>query len=362
MLKLIEGIGADVSFKRNTSNINPEKIVKTTINDEAGLIRGSVLLTGPLMAKFGKIKIPLPGGCKLGERKIDFHIEGLKKMGAKVKLNNNYICLKSDGLKGNDIVLPFPSVGATENIMIAATLAEGTTLIDNCAQEPEIIDLGNFLIKMGAKIKGLGTSKIAVEGVEDLNGCEHCIIPDRIETGTYIAAAAITNSEITIKNCEPSTLENFIEKIVQMGIKIKRTKIQLKVSGEENLSPLNIITEPYPGFPTDIHPLITPVLSLANGQSCLHETIYESRFKYVNELKKMGSNIQIDGNKLIINGPSKLKGCKVNSPDLRGGTALIIASLAAKGNSIVTNIDHVDKGYEKIEEKLRGIGAKIKRI
>lgn len=362
MLQLIEEIGTHVSFKRDTINIDPQKIIKTDINEKAGLIRGSVLLTAPLLTKFGKIKIPLPGGCKLGERKIDFHIEGLKKMGANVKLNSRYMYLESDGLKGNDIILPFPSVGATENIMIAATLAEGKTLISNCAQEPEIIDLGNFLIKMGAKINGLGTSEITIEGVEELNGCKHRIISDRVEAGTYIAIAAMTNSDMTIKNCEPVILESFIEKIVQMGIKIKKTKNYLEVSGENNLSPLDIITEPYPGFPTDMHPLITPVLSLASGESYLHETIYESRFNYVNELKKMGSNIQIEGNKLIIKGPTNLKGCEVNSPDLRGGAALIIASLAAEGKSIINNISHVDKGYERIEEKLISIGAEIERI
>ncbi|AWZ49299.1 UDP-N-acetylglucosamine 1-carboxyvinyltransferase [Clostridiaceae bacterium 14S0207] len=324
-------------------------------------MRASFLLMGPMLARFGEFKISLPGGCNIGTRPIDLHLKGLAALGAEINVGHGYVEAKAEKLIGDNIYLDFPSVGATENIMMAATLAEGETIIGNCAEEPEIQDLANFLNKMGACITGAGTDTIVVKGVRMLNEVSYTPIPDRIEAGTFMIAAAITKSIINIKGVKEEHLKPVIAKLVEMGVNIQINKNEMIVDGRGNLKAVDIKTMPYPGFPTDMQSQLMSLLSVVNGTSMVTETIFENRFMHVAELARMGANIKIDGRSAIVQGVSKLTGAHVRATDLRAGAAMILAGLVAEGTTTISDVYHIDRGYVAIEDKLGKLGAHIDR-
>lgn len=325
-------------------------------------MRASFLVMGPMVANLDEAIISLPGGCSIGSRPVDLHLFGFEKLGAKIIQEHGYVYVDSSNLKGDDIVLSFPSVGATQNILIAATKIKGTTRIINAAKEPEIVDLGKFLIKMGAKIKGLGTDEIEIEGVEKLHAVEYSIMPDRIETATYVIASLVTEGQIYIKNGNLEDLGIFKSQLESMGVKFVKDGNILKVIGKvKDLKPANIITMPHPGFPTDAQAQTMLVLALIKGKSEIEETVFENRFMHVAEFNRMGANIKIHHNTAIIEGVDHLGGADVMASDLRAGAALVIAGLVARGQTRLNRIYHVDRGYEKLEEKLIKLGADIKR-
>ncbi|WP_375168063.1 UDP-N-acetylglucosamine 1-carboxyvinyltransferase [Sneathia vaginalis] len=325
-------------------------------------MRASFLVMGPMVANLDEAIISLPGGCSIGSRPVDLHLFGFEKLGAKIIQEHGYVYVDSSNLKGDDIVLSFPSVGATQNILIAATKIKGTTRIINAAKEPEIVDLGKFLIKMGAKIKGLGTDEIEIEGVEKLHAVEYSIMPDRIETATYVIASLVTEGQIYIKDGNLEDLGIFKSQLESMGVKFVKDGNILKVIGKvKDLKPANIITMPHPGFPTDAQAQTMLLLALIKGKSEIEETVFENRFMHVAEFNRMGANIKIHHNTAIIEGVDHLGGADVMASDLRAGAALVIAGLVARGQTRLNRIYHVDRGYEKLEEKLIKLGADIKR-
>lgn len=324
-------------------------------------MRASFLVMGPLLARKGKARISLPGGCAIGSRPIDLHLKGFAALGADIEMGHGFVEARCDKLVGASIYLDFPSVGATENIMMAAALAEGQTMIGNCAKEPEIIDLANFLNSMGARIRGAGTDVIKIDGVKDLKGISYTVIPDRIETGTYLVAGAITGGNILLENALPEHLKSVIAKLVECGAEIIEEPEGLRVIGHGRPSATDIKTLPYPGFPTDMQAQFTAYLTLAEGTSMVIESVFENRFMHVEELRRMGAKIKIDGRSAVIEGVEKLSGAPVKATDLRAGAALILAGLAAEGTTEVMNIYHVERGYVNIVEKLQSLGAKIKR-
>lgn len=325
-------------------------------------MRASFLVMGPMVANLDEAIISLPGGCSIGSRPVDLHLFGFEKLGAKIIQEHGYVYVDSSNLKGDDIVLSFPSVGATQNILIAATKIKGTTRIINAAKEPEIVDLGKFLIKMGAKIKGLGTDEIEIEGVEKLHAVEYSIMPDRIETATYVIASLVTEGQIYIKNGNLEDLGIFKSQLESMGVKFVKDGNILKVIGKvKDLKSANIITMPHPGFPTDAQAQTMLLLALIKGKSEIEETVFENRFMHVAEFNRMGANIKIHHNTAIIEGVDHLGGADVMASDLRAGAALVIAGLVARGQTRLNRIYHVDRGYEKLEEKLIKLGADIKR-
>lgn len=347
-------ISVDTSTIRNF--IAPYELVRT--------MRASILVLGPLLARFGEGHVSLPGGCAIGSRPIDIHLDGLRAMGAIIEVKNGYIDAKVNGrLKGVELNLPKITVNGTENLVMAASLAEGTTIIRNAAQEPEVTDTINFLNAMGAKITGAGTDTLTIEGVERLHGGEYRIMPDRIEAGTYLIAAAITQGNIKIKQVDPSTLTNVLDKLRESGAKIEVGEdwISLDMEGKQATA-VDIITEPYPGFPTDMQAQFMALNIVAQGDSTIQETIFENRFMHVEELKRMGADIKLTGNVAHIKGQSSLTGAPVMATDLRASASLVLAGLVAKGETIIDRIYHIDRGYECIEEKLAGVGAKIKRL
>jgi UDP-N-acetylglucosamine 1-carboxyvinyltransferase len=326
-------------------------------------MRASVLIMGPLLARLNKVDVSLPGGCAIGARPIDIHLEAFKKLGAKIEIEGGYIktvCEK--GLRGNDIAFRFPSVGATENIMLAAVLAEGKTKIINAAKEPEIEDLAAILNKMGAKVSGAGTKTITIEGVKKLHGVTHSVIPDRIEAATYLIAAAITKGEVLLKNICPDHLKAVTSKLKKCGLAIKESKNTIFAKWIKVLKPCDISTEVYPGFPTDVQAQWMALMCLLKGKSCIKENVFENRFLHVAELQRLGADLTIDGRFVNINGAAKLSGAPVMVSDLRAGAALVIAGLAAEGKSTVSRIYHLDRGYELLEKKLKKLGASIKRV
>lgn len=342
----------------NTANINI-----THINEELiRKMRASFLLMGPILSRFGYCKISLPGGCNIGGRPIDLHLKGFEILGAKITNRNGYVEASADKLIGNRIYLDFPSVGATENIVMAAVLAKGTTVIENAAQEPEVIDLINFLNVMGAHIVIESAGKIIIEGVEGLKGCEYLPIFDRIEAGTFMIAAAITNSKIALNGINESHLSPLIGKLRESGVLIDCLGDKLIVDGRGDRRAVNIKTLPYPGFPTDMQPQMMSLLSVTKGSSIITETVFENRFMHVQELIRMGANISINGRSTFIDGVDKLTGCQVKSTDLRAGAAMILAGLIADGQTEVTDIYHIDRGYVGIEKKFKKLGADIYRI
>ncbi len=337
----------------------------SSLNPDESLIRkmrASFLVLGPLLARFGKAKVYMPGGCNIGLRPIDLHLKGLSALGANISISNGCVELTADKLVGTNIYLDFPSVGATENLMMAATLAEGTTIIENAAKEAEIIDLAIFINGMGGDIEGAGTSKIVINGVKKLKGVTHIPIYDRIEAGTYIALAAIVKSKIKIKGINEEHLRPVISKFYEMGLDINILGDEMVVNGDVDLKPVNIKTLPHPGFPTDMQPQMMALLSLVKGTSTIIETIFENRFMHVMELRRMGANILIHDRVGVVEGVKNLIPSRVKATDLRAGAALILASLSCKGESEITNIYHIDRGYSKIENKLQQLGAKIERV
>jgi len=362
MKEVITALGAKCTQKGkkfiiNSADINsfeaPYELVRK--------MRASFLVMGPLLARFGKAKISMPGGCAIGSRPIDLHLKGFSALGAKINLGHGYVEATADQLVGTTIYLDFPSVGATENIMMAAVLAEGHTVIENAAKEPEIVDLANFLNSMGAKIRGAGTDIIKIEGVKELKGISYTVIPDRIEAGTYLVAGAITGSEIIVENVLSEHLKPVIAKLMECGCKIYEEEDKILIIGNERPNPVDIKTMPYPGFPTDMQAQMMAYLTLCKGTSMVIETVFENRFMHVEELKRMGAKIKIEGRSAVIEGVEKLTGAPVKATDLRAGAALIIAGLAADGVTEVLNSYHVDRGYENIIEKLSSLGARIER-
>ncbi|TFD97010.1 UDP-N-acetylglucosamine 1-carboxyvinyltransferase [Jeotgalibacillus sp. R-1-5s-1] len=326
-------------------------------------MRASVQVMGPLLARNGHARVALPGGCAIGSRPIDLHLKGFEAMGAEVTVGNGFIEAKADGkLKGAKIYLDFPSVGATENIMAAATLAEGTTIIENCAKEPEIVDMANYMNKMGAKIKGAGTDTIRIEGVEELHGAEHTIIPDRIEAGTFMIAAAITNGNVLIENAVPEHLTSVTAKLKEMGVTVIEEGEGLRVIGNDELKSVDIKTMPHPGFPTDMQSQMMALMLMAKGTGVITETVFENRFMHVEEFRRMNANVKIEGRSVIMNGPSNLQGAEVAATDLRAGAALILAGLVSEGYTQVTELKHLDRGYVNFHGKLVALGADVERI
>jgi len=364
MLDILKELGANVNFNEKLGKviISSSEINKFEEDYEiADKMRASFLVMGPLIARFGKAKLPLPGGCAIGTRPVDLHTKGFAAMGAKVKQEHGYVEIKAKKLSGAHIYLDFPSVGATENIMMAASLAEGITTIENAACEPEICDLADFINKMGGKIKGAGRSKVVIEGVESLKGASHKIIPDRIEAGTFMVASAITGGDILVKNVVLNHVSSIVSKLSEANISCVKEEGGIRVFSSGSIAPINIKTMPYPGFPTDMQAPIMSLLSLSKGTSMITETIFENRFLHANELKRMGADIKIDSRFAVVKGVKKLTGTQVKATDLRAGAALILSALAAEGETEISDIYHIERGYCNIDKKLRDLGADIEK-
>ena len=364
MCILLESLGIKAKIINNIAYFSGDPSQHVAKYDIVRKMRASILVLGPLLARVGIAKVSLPGGCSIGTRPVDLHIQALERMGATINLINGYIEAKAprNGLQGAEIKFPKISVGATENIIMAASLANGRTKIFNAAKEPEIIDLANCLNSMGAQINGAGTSEIIIDGVESLNGCKHTVIPDRIEAGSFAIAAAITGGELELINCEPLHLLSLSEYLIKAGVNWKNTDKTITISSNGNLNPVSITTSEYPGFPTDLQAQFMTLMSIANGNSKIVETIFENRFMHVPELARMGANINLDGRTANISGVQNLNGARLMATDLRASISLIIAALRAKGESVISRIYHLDRGYEKIEQKLINCGADIERI
>ena len=363
MLQAIESIGAFVERTgRHSVKINASQIRNHTIeNDYIKKIRAGYYLLGALLGKYKDAGVALPGGCHIGLRPIDQHIKGFTALGAKVNIQD-IIYAKADKLVGSHIYLDVVSVGATINIMMAAAMAEGKTIIENAAKEPHVVDIANFLNSMGANVKGAGTDVIRIKGVEKLHGTEYTIIPDQIEAGTFMMAAAATMGDVTVKNVIPKHLESISAKLVEMGCQIHESDDEVRVVATRRLKNTHVKTLPYPGYPTDMQPQITVALGLASGISIVTESIFESRFKYVDELTRMGASIKVEGSTAIIEGVERYTGATVSAPDLRAGAALVIAALTAEGYSTIEDIKYIERGYEDFEIKLRELGAKIEKV
>ena len=363
--ELLEHLGVSVDFESSNLALNAGKVeTYTAPYDIVRKMRGSILVLGPLLARFGEAKVSLPGGCAIGTRPVDLHIGGLEEMGAQIALDEGYINAKAPagGLQGAKILFPKVSVGATENLMMAATLAKGTTTLANAAREPEIVDLGECLIKMGAKIDGLGTEKITIEGVKSLSGATHEILPDRIETGTYIIAAGMTGGTVRLENARIEHLSAALGLLSQAGMEVEQDGRDIIVHrGGERLKGIDIMTEPHPGFPTDLQAQFMAMLTLCEGAGLVTETIFENRFMHVPELNRMGADITVQGNSAIVRGVKALKGAPVMATDLRASVALVLAGLVAEGETTVGRIYHLERGYEDIAGKLGGVGAKIEK-
>ena len=363
--EVLEILGAKITFENHTMTIDSRDLNNWDAPyNYVQKMRASVLIMGPLLARLGKAKISMPGGCAIGTRPIDLHLKGLEALGADIQINHGDMNAVVPGgkLKGNRIYLDFPSVGATEHIMMAATTAEGTTVIENAAEEPEIVDLANFLNSMGANVRGAGTNVIKIEGVEKLHGTTYTIIPDRIEAGSYMIAAAITGGDLLVKNVIIDHIKPLIAKMIECGVEIIEEGSNLRVRSNGRLKAVDIKTMPYPGFPTDMQAQFMALMTVAEGTSVFTETVFENRFMHADELRRMGANIKIDGRNAIVEGVSRLTGCKVKATDSRAGAALIIAALAAEGQTEITELQYIDRGYEDLIEKFQTIGADIVRI
>lgn len=364
-LKLMNSLGVQVNSQPDLSKVQlmanhlssfeaPYDLVKT--------MRASILVLGPLIARFGQAKVSLPGGCAIGARPVQLHLMGLERLGANIGLENGYIVASAKKLYGNRIVFEFPSVGATENIMMAAVLAEGESILENCAREPEVSDLANFLKAMGATIEGAGTDKISIQGTRFLKGCSYQVMGDRIEAATFLIAGLLTQGHVRVNGVYPDILETVLVKLEEIGAKIARFENAIDLSVDKLLQSTNITTLPYPGFPTDMQAQFMSALSLANGASVITETIFENRFMHVPELVRLGADITIHGNSALVKGQPQLYGAPVMATDLRASASLVIAGLAAQGETQISRIYHLDRGYEKMEVKLKKLGANIKRV
>ncbi len=367
MLSVIEGLGTKISYDKTEQSVTIDATDLTSITAKYELVskmRASFIILGALVSRCKEAIVALPGGCAIGERRVDFHIKGLEALGAKIKIENGYVHAKAPKLVGADIYLDIPSVGATENLMLAAVLAEGATRIQNAAQEPEIIDLANFLNTMGADVGGAGTSEIVINGVkpEQLHAIEYTTIPDRIEAGTYMSAVIATRGKAIIRNVFPGHLTFFNDKLLKMGANIKLIEpTAIEVSCKNRLTSINFVTQPYPGFPTDLQSMAMTLLTTADGVGIITESLYENRFMQVPDLRRMGADIHQDRNHAIIKGVKKLTGATLCASDLRAGASLVVAGLMADGISTIENLQHIDRGYEHFEAKLRLLGAKIER-
>jgi len=365
LVKLIGGLGVTISYendtvKADTSTLDnqfaPYELVKT--------MRASILVLGPLLARYGNAKVSLPGGCAIGSRPVDQHLKALEALGAHIEVENGYVHATVDGrLKGGEVVFDMVTVGGTENILMAAALADGVTTIRNAAREPEITDLAQMLIKMGAKIEGIDTDTLVVTGVESLHGCEYAVVADRIETGSYLAAAAITGGRVKTTHTDPSLLESVLDKFEEMGAEVTRGDdwIELDMLGKRPKA-VSFRTLPHPEFPTDMQAQIMAVNAIGRGFATISETIFENRFMHVPELSRMGANIQVEGHDAVVTGVEKLQAAPVMATDLRASFSLVLAALVAEGDTLIDRIYHIDRGYEHVEEKLQGLGAKIKRV
>ena len=364
LLEAMEEIGAQVErVDRHTVKINGSHIGNFSVDYEyIKKIRASYYLLGALLGKYKRAEVPLPGGCNIGSRPIDQHLKGFKALGADVKIEYGFIVAEAERLHGSHIYLDVVSVGATINIMMAASMAEGSTVLENAAKEPHVVDVANFLNSMGANIKGAGTDVIRIKGVERFHSTEYSIIPDQIEAGTFMFAAAATKGDVTVKNVIPKHLEATTSKLLEIGCEIEELDDAVRVVCSKGLKSTNVKTLPYPGFPTDMQPQITVALGLAKGTSIVTESIFESRYRHVDELARMGANIKVEGNTAIIDGAEKYTGARISSPDLRAGAALVIAGLAAEGITIVEDVHFIERGYECFEEKLRSLGAMIEKV
>lgn len=364
MCRVLEELGVKAERENKTVEVDSASLsCWETPYDLVKLMRASILVLGPLLARCRRARVSLPGGCNIGARPVDLHLEGLKQLGASIEVRNGYIEARvKKNLQGANVYLDVPSVGATENIMFAATLAKGTTLIKNPSCNPEVIDVANFLKKMGAHIEGEGTDIVRIDGVKELFPASHSVIPDRIEAGTLLMAAVITKGEVILERISPNYLRIILDKLRQMGAEVDVDNHTVRVKGDDVLKPIGVKTLPYPGFSTDLQPQITTVVCLAEGTSTITETIFESRFTHIAGLKKMGAQIKREKAKVEVNGVSSLRRASVTAPDIRGGAALVLAGLAAEGMSEVKEINHVDRGYEKLEEKLSKLGARIERM
>ncbi|OAT79838.1 UDP-N-acetylglucosamine 1-carboxyvinyltransferase [Desulfotomaculum copahuensis] len=324
-------------------------------------MRASFLVMGPLLARAGRARISLPGGCAIGTRPIDLHLKGFALLGAKIAQTGGYIEARASALTGSRIYLDFPSVGATENIIMAAVLARGQTVIENAAEEPEVVDLANYLNAMGARIKGAGTKLIRIQGVEELHGVTHSIIPDRIEAGSFLVAAAITGGDVVVENVICDHLKPVVAKLQEAGITVEERESNIRVAGNGEIRPVDIKTMPYPGFPTDMQPQLMALMTLAKGTSVVTETVFENRFMHVNELKRMGARIKVAGRTAVVYGVRGLTGARVRATDLRAGAALVLAALRAAGETEIGDVHHLDRGYENLIDKLRSLGAAVRR-
>ncbi len=364
LLQAIEGIGAKVErVDAHKVMISGSSIQDVTVDNEyIRKIRASYYLIGALLGKYKKAQVALPGGCEIGSRPIDLHIKGFRAMGADVDIAHGLVCAEATGLKGTHIYLDKVSVGATMNIMMAAAMAEGKTVIENAAKEPHVVDLANFLNSMGASIRGAGTDVIRIVGTDKLHGTEYSIIPDQIEAGTFMFAAAAAGGNVLVKNVIPKHLEATTAKLLEVGCTIEEFDDAVRVISSGKLTHTQVTTLPYPGFPTDMQPQMAVVLAIAEGTSTITESIFENRFRYVDELTRMGASIKVESNIAIITGVEKYTGARVNAPDLRAGAALVIAGLCAEGVTIIDDIHYVERGYEDFEGKLRGIGAQMEKV
>ncbi len=360
--RIMESLGCKINRVKDTITIDSTKLISLNANtDDVRNMRASYYLIGALLGRFKKARVDLPGGCPIGVRPIDQHIKGFEALGAKVRIEHGVIIVEADRLIGTNIYFDVVSVGATINVMLAATLAEGTTILENSAKEPHIVDVANFLNTMGANVKGAGTDVIRITGVEKLRGCSYSVIPDQIEAGTYMIAAAACGGCVTVNNVIPKHLESISAKIIEMGAEVIEQDDSVTVKSSRNLKGVNIKTLPYPGFPTDVQQPMSTALCTAKGRSIINESIWESRFKHVDELKKMGACVKVEGRVAIIDGVQKLTGAKVKATDLRAGAGMVIAGLLAEGTTEVTCIEHIDRGYPHIENKFRALGADIRR-
>ncbi len=361
--EVLKHLNADVNFEKGIVTVDATGDISSDAPFEyVRKMRASMVVMGPLLTRTGCARVALPGGCAIGSRPVDLHLKGLEAMGATVKIENGYIEATTEKLRGAKIYLDFPSVGATQNIMMAATLAEGTTIIENVAREPEIVDLANFLNQMGAKVIGAGTEVIRIEGVKELTATEHSIIPDRIEAGTFMIAAAITKGNVLVEDAVPEHISSLIAKLKEMGVQIIEEEKGLRIIGPEKLKAVDVKTMPHPGFPTDMQSQMMVIQMLSEGTSVMTETVFENRFMHVEEMRRMNAEMKIEGHSVIISGPAKLQGAEVAATDLRAAAALVLAGLVAEGYTQVTELKYLDRGYNNFHGKLKALGADIERV
>jgi len=361
--RLLSLMGVEIKRKGTSATIQAKRL--ETIEAPYDLVRtmrASILVLGPLMAREHEAKVSLPGGCAIGTRPINLHLDGFRALGARIDLEHGYVHAKVHKLVGTTVDLPLPTVTGTENLMMAAALAEGTTVIENAAREPEVVEVGNFINQMGGKISGLGTKTVIIEGVSALHGTEYTIMPDRVEAATYMVAAGMTRGNLLLKGTRSQHLEAVIDKLKEAGMEIREEKEGLRCLLTGPIKSVDVKTLPYPGFPTDVQAQLMAMMCLANGLSVISETVFENRFMHVSELKRMGADIQVEGHSAIIRGRGELSGAPVMATDLRASASLVLAGLAASGTTVISRIYHLDRGYERMEEKLRAVGANIQRV